>query len=165
MACETFCLDTDETCSSASLHGEALTIDTVRLVPVNESTPLNRQLAKYHNKITVIGKTKRKPQNLHRSPGTATRSTILVEMTVNDVDYQPGDHVGIFPANRKQVVDGILDRLSGVDNFDEVLQLQMLKENHSTNGKQKNNFRLLSVWILLNLHFTENRCDKKLGTP
>lgn len=138
MACETFCLDTDETYSSASLHGETLTIDTVRLVPVNESVPLNRQLGKYHNKTTIVGKTKRKPQNLHRHLGAAaseTRSTILVEIAVNDVHYQPGDHVGIFPANRNEIVDGILERLSGIDNFDEVIQLQLLKENHSTNGR------------------------------
>lgn len=138
MACETFCLDTDDTYSSASLHGEILTIDTVRLVPVNESVPLNRQLGKYHNKTTVVGKTKRKPQNLHHhldAAASAPRSTILVEIAVNDVNYQPGDHVGIFPANRKQIVDGILERLSGVENFDEVLQLQLLKENHSTNGR------------------------------
>lgn len=138
MACETFCLDTDNTYSCASLQGENLTIDTVRLVPVKESIPLNRQLGKYHNKTTVVGKTKRKPKNLHHHFGAAasvTRSTILVEIAVNDVTYQPGDHVGIFPANRKEIVNGILERLSGIDNFDEVLQLQLLKENHSTNGR------------------------------
>lgn len=115
------------------LHSESLTIDTVRLVPVNETTPLNVQLAKYHNKTVVDGKTKVKPRNLHRS-ATAARSTILVEIMANNVHYEPGDHVGIFPANRKDIVDGILNRLSGVDNFDEILQLQLLKENHTTNG-------------------------------
>lgn len=133
MACETFCLDTDETFSSAILHSDSLTIDTVRLVPVNESTTLDVQLGKYHNKNVVVGKTKVKPRNLNRSD-TASRSTVLVEMNVNNVNYQPGDHVGIFPANRKEIVDGILNKLSGVENFDEILQLQLLKENHTTNG-------------------------------
>lgn len=133
MACETFCLDTDETFSNATLHSESLTIDTVRLVPVNEYTPLDVQLGKYHNKTTVIGKTKVKPRNLNRSE-TASRSTILVEIIANNVSYQPGDHVGIFPANRKEIVDGILNKLSGVENPDEILQLQLLKENHTTNG-------------------------------
>lgn len=134
MACETFCLDTDESFSSATmLHSETLTIDTVRLVPVNETTPPDVQLAKYHNKNVVVGKTKVKPRNLHRS-ATAARSTILVEIVANNVLYEPGDHVGIFPANRKDIVNGILNRLSGIDNFDEILQLQLLKENHTTNG-------------------------------
>lgn len=135
VACETFCLDTDESFSSATLHIESLTIDTVRLVPVNESVPIDVQLGKYHNKNVVVGRTKAKPRNLHRS-ATATRSTILVEIMANNVHYEAGDHVGIFPANRTGIVDGILNRLSGVDNFDEILQLQLLKENHTTNGIQ-----------------------------
>lgn len=137
-ACETFCLDNDESVSNATLQGETLTIDTVRLVPVNETISLDVQLGKYHSKSVTIGKAKIKPKSLHCHSNAAaapdSRSTILVEMIANDVQYQPGDHVGIFPANRENIVDGILERLSGVDNFDEVLQLQMLKENHSTNG-------------------------------
>lgn len=51
------------------------------------------------------------------------------------MEYEPGDHVGIFPANCQEIVDGILKRLTGVENHDEIVQLQILKENHSTNGK------------------------------
>lgn len=129
-------MDTDESFSSVTLHSESLTIDTVRLVPVNETIPLDVQLGKYHNKNVAVGRTKVKPRNLHRSPATAARSTILVEIEANNVHYEPGDHVGIFPANRKEIVDGILSRLIGIDNFDEILQLQLLKENHTTNGKE-----------------------------
>lgn len=50
------------------------------------------------------------------------------------VDYEPGDHVGIYPTNGSVIVNGILSRLCGVDNHDEILQLQILKETHSTNG-------------------------------
>lgn len=105
-------------------------------MPVNESVPLATQLGKYHNKNVIVGKTAFKPKNLHYHMGTtaATRSTILVEMLVNDAQYEPGDHVGILPANRKEAVDGILQRLTGIENLDEVLQLQLLKEHHSTNG-------------------------------
>lgn len=101
---------------------------------MNETIPLDVQLGKYHNKNVTVGRVKVKPRNLHRS-ATATRSTILVEIETNNVHYEPGDHVGIFPANRETIVDGILNRLIGVDNFDEILQLQLLKENHTTNGK------------------------------
>lgn len=128
-------MDTDESISSATLQSDSITIDTVRLVPVNETIPLDVQLGKYHNKPNVVEcKTIRKPLNLHRS-ATAARSTVLVEIMANiNVDYKPGDHVAIFAANRKEIVDGILNRLTGVDNFDEILQLQLLKENHTTNG-------------------------------
>lgn len=136
VACETFCLDTDETFTGATLQSESLTIDTVRLVPVNETASLNVQLGKYHNRNVIVGRTKCKPTNLHRHEGAtaATRSTILVEMSAAEAVYEPGDHVGIFPANRKAIVDGILQRLTGIENADEVLQLQLLKESHSTNG-------------------------------
>ncbi|XP_037052326.1 nitric oxide synthase isoform X2 [Bradysia coprophila] len=140
IACETFCLDTDDTFSSATLalQGESLTRDTVRLVPVNDNTSLERQLSKYHNKKAVVCKIKSKPRNLHgNTKNSSGKSTILVEIIANDVDYEPGDHVGIYPTNSSMIVNGILDRLCGVDNHDEVLQLQILKETHSTNGIEK----------------------------
>lgn len=129
-------MDTDETFSSASLalQGETLTIDTVRLVPVNELTSLDAQLGKYHNRKVIVAKVKRDPQNLHYLFNAANRSTVLVELIVTDVKYQPGDHVGIFPANRKDIVDGIIQHLRDVESYDEILQLQLLKENHTTNG-------------------------------
>lgn len=111
----------------------------------------------------------RKPLNLHRS-ATAARSTVLVEITANDVQYEPGDHVGILPANRKEIVDGILNRLSGVDSYDEILQLQLLKENHTTNGSLKHtntHFIALMTWTLVtgtSFCFRIFRCYEKLGT-
>lgn len=57
------------------------------------------------------------------------------------VEYEPGDHVGIFPENSHHIVNGILEKLSGLENYDEILQLQILKETHTTNGK------LISIWF------------------
>lgn len=37
--------------------------------------------------------------------------------------------------NRAELVDGILNKLSGVNNPDEPLQLQTLNEKHTPNGK------------------------------
>lgn len=83
IACETFCLDTDDTFSDASLalQGEALTKDTVRFMPANEASTLDKQLTKYHNKKALACKLKRNPTNLHlNSTGTTERSTILIEI-------------------------------------------------------------------------------------
>lgn len=137
IACETFCLDEDEQYSSAklALQGESLTIDNVRLVSVNEFVPIDLQLGKYHNRNLLIGKVKQRPRTLHELSDEDGRSTILVEFAANGVDYQPGDHVGVFPANRGEIVSGILYRLNGIDDHDAIMQLQLLKENHSTNGK------------------------------
>lgn len=51
--------------------------------------------------------------------------------------YEPGDHVGIFPANRAEIVDGIIKRLTGVTDPDETLQLQVLKEKQTQNGNSR----------------------------
>lgn len=74
-------------------------------------------------------------QNLHGQ--SDNRSTILVKILTNDHDisFQPGDHVGIFAENRLEIVNGILKCLTGVENPDEILQLQVLKEHHTSNGK------------------------------
>lgn len=91
IACETFCLDTDDTFSSATLalQGESLTRDTVRLVPVNDNTSLDRQLSKYHNKKAVVCKIKSKPRNLHgNTRNSSGKSTILVEIIANDVNFK-----------------------------------------------------------------------------
>jgi nitric-oxide synthase, brain len=38
--------------------------------------------------------------------------------------------------NRRELVDGILEKLTGVTNPDEDMQLQILNEKHTSNGKK-----------------------------
>lgn len=139
-ACETFCLDEDDQYSSATkaLQGESMTVDNVRLVAVDERVLLETQLGKYHNRNVLIGKVKQSPRPLHHlsGEGVGGRSTIFVEFTADGVIYQPGDHVGVCPVNRQEIVDGVLQRLNGIEDYDCVMQLQLLKENHSTNGDE-----------------------------
>ncbi|KAH8376618.1 hypothetical protein KR093_000413 [Drosophila rubida] len=135
LACETFCLDPDQSLSDASLalQNESLTVNTVRLVPSVSKVSLDSALSKYHNKKVHCCKIKAQPHNLTKlSEGAKT--TMLLEICAPGLEYEPGDHVGIFPANRSQLVDGLLGRLVGVENPDEVLQLQLLKEKQTSNG-------------------------------
>ncbi|XP_002021672.2 nitric oxide synthase [Drosophila persimilis] len=135
LACETFCLDPEESLTDASLalQNESLTVNTVRLVPSAVKTTLDSALSKYHNKKVHCCKIKGQPHNLTKlSEGAKT--TMLLEICAPGLDYEPGDHVGIFPANRPQLVEGLLERLVGVENPDEVLQLQLLKEKQTSNG-------------------------------
>lgn len=37
--------------------------------------------------------------------------------------------------NRKELVDVLLSRFKDVDNYDEPLQLQLMKETHTSSGK------------------------------
>ncbi|XP_050084413.1 nitric oxide synthase isoform X1 [Anopheles aquasalis] len=136
VACETFCLDPEETLSEGvfTMQNE-LNEQTVRYTPVSEEEPLDRALSKYHNKKAIECRVKRTPISLQDSK--TEKSTISVEIVAEGVDYEPGDHVGIFPANRKDIVDGIIERLVGVTNPDEILQLQLLKEKQTANGVYK----------------------------
>jgi sulfite reductase alpha subunit-like flavoprotein len=52
------------------------------------------------------------------------------------LNYEPGDHVGVCPMNKKNLVDGILEKLIGVTDPDEDMQLQILNEKHTSNGKK-----------------------------
>lgn len=54
---------------------------------------------------------------------------------IKSLSYEPGDHVGVFAMNRTELVDGILGKLSDVNNPDEPLQLQTLNEKHTPIGK------------------------------
>lgn len=58
-------------------------------------------------------------------------------MLTQSLNYDPGDHVGVCPMNRVELVNGILEKLTGVANPDEDLQLQLLNEKHTSNGKQR----------------------------
>uniref|UniRef100_A0A034WS92 Nitric oxide synthase n=1 Tax=Bactrocera dorsalis TaxID=27457 RepID=A0A034WS92_BACDO len=135
LACETFCLDPDESLSDASLalQNESLTVNTVRLVPSKSRGSLDELLSKFHNKKVYCCSIKEAPINL-TNIGNGERTTILLKINAPGLEYEPGDHVGIFPANREDIVDGILNRLTGVENMEEVLQLQLLKEKHTSNG-------------------------------
>uniref|UniRef100_A0A4Y0BMI3 Nitric oxide synthase n=1 Tax=Anopheles funestus TaxID=62324 RepID=A0A4Y0BMI3_ANOFN len=138
IACETFCLDPEETLSDAAFALQSeLSENTVRYAPVSEYESLDRALSKFHNKKSMECSVKRNPINLHCEMNGTERSTILVEIMAEGIDYEPGDHVGIFPANRKEIVDGIIERLTGVNDPDEMLQLQILKEKQTQNGVYK----------------------------
>lgn len=135
IACETFCLDSEDSFNGMTfaLQNETLTTSTVRFSKVPETVSLKEALAKFHNREIKVCTAKIKPRSLHNNNGNE-RSTISVEIMTDGVPYEPGDHVGIFPENRKELVDGIIERLIGVEDPDENLQLQVLKEDHNPEG-------------------------------
>lgn len=62
-----------------------MTLDTVRMIATVENSTLEKQLSKYHNKNAFVCKLKNNPTNLHRNSTGTERSTILLEITANDV--------------------------------------------------------------------------------
>lgn len=138
VACDIFCLDADEGISDMCLlsQNDSLTVNTVRLVPTKCEEKLEDSLKKYHNKKVIKCLLKTSPINLTNSSEN-DKTTILLRISAPNVDYEPGDHLGIFPINNIELVEGILKRLSGLDDPDQILQLQILVEKQTPNGSFK----------------------------
>lgn len=71
--------------------------------------------------------------------------------------------------NRKEIVDAVLERLRGVDNFDKPVQLQVMKEKLTPNGKIFFSGKIIDI-VFTDLNFNTintishfRRC-KDLGT-
>uniref|UniRef100_A0A670KIF4 Nitric oxide synthase n=1 Tax=Podarcis muralis TaxID=64176 RepID=A0A670KIF4_PODMU len=64
----------------------------------------------------------------------SSRSTILVQLQTGDqpeLAYQPGDHVGIFPANNAELVDAILQRVEDPPPANEAVTVETLEAGES----------------------------------
>ena len=61
---------------------------------------------------------------------------MLLELETEGNPYQPGDHVGVFPCNRKELVDGIIQHLDE-ECPDKPVQLQLLKEKQTSTGVER----------------------------
>nr|XP_018899118.1 PREDICTED: nitric oxide synthase, salivary gland isoform X3 [Bemisia tabaci] len=139
LACETFCLEEDEALAEVkqALCGESLSPDTVRFVNAKEDS-LDSALSSYHNR-TVVKCPLVKRINLHGSE--SEKKTFLLEIQTNgSVKYEPGDHIGVLPSNRPEIVNGIIKRLkeeTSNDNSldaDQPIEVQILKEKHTSSG-------------------------------
>ncbi|XP_019875678.1 nitric oxide synthase, salivary gland isoform X1 [Aethina tumida] len=134
VACETFCLDDDDTFLEATitLQSQSLTAQTVRFVEAKVDK-LTSGLQKCHNKkvsaLPLIRRT-----NLHGE--NSPKATLLLEFD-NYLLYKPGDHVGVFAVNRPEIVDKIITRLKGVTDPDAPVELQIQSESHTSNGVVK----------------------------
>ncbi|GAB0095507.1 Nitric oxide synthase [Sergentomyia squamirostris] len=133
VACDTFCLDPNESLTDTTWTVGKVT--DVRFSEGKDELPLDKGLATYHHRKVVIGNMKKSATSLqHGVDENSERVTILVEITANGISYEPGDHVGIFPENRQELVNGIIERLAGVDDASIPIQLELLTENHTSNG-------------------------------
>ncbi|CAH1134822.1 unnamed protein product [Ceutorhynchus assimilis] len=135
LACEAFCLDDDETYLEATiaLKTESLTTQNVRFVECKNDDTASA-LSKCHNKKVSLTPLIKRTNLLNEK---SSKATLLLQFK-NSLIYKPGDHVGVFPMNRKELVDVIINRVKGVADADQALELQFLKETHTSNGVVKN---------------------------
>ncbi|XP_032680802.1 nitric oxide synthase, salivary gland [Odontomachus brunneus] len=141
VACETFCLDDDDTLLEValSLGSEALSAATVRFVEI-EPQPIVKALSKCHNRnVTMCNMLRRSNISGDESSGT----TLLLELDDIlglDISYKPGDHLGVFACNRTELVERILQRVQSTFDVDTSIELQMQKQAHTPNG-------IVKTWI------------------
>ena len=82
--------------------------------------------------ITVLN------EPLYKHVLLSSRQTILVKLNTHMYDselmYNPGDHVGIYASNRKDIVDAILARLDFDKDPDALYNIETLREKTTVLG-------------------------------
>nr|XP_026494938.1 nitric oxide synthase isoform X1 [Vanessa tameamea] len=137
VACETFCIEENDMVKDAkkAFGRMPLTEETVRFGRTDKKCDMKSGLEHSYKKKLISCKIK---QTKHLGEHTADRATIFVDMESEDeLKYEPGDHVGIMACNRTEIVDAVLERLKGVDNYDKAVQLQVMKETLTPTGAVK----------------------------
>ena len=138
-AVETFCIDTD-TSFVDSLSNDELgwSPQTIRLTLVDskEAPNICESLSKLHGR-KILPCTLANRKNLHTE--NSDRKTHLIELNTQghggELQYKPGDHIGIFAQNRKELVDAILTKVANAPPCDQLVKVEILKEKPTVFGK------------------------------
>ncbi|XP_033126796.1 nitric oxide synthase, brain-like [Anneissia japonica] len=138
---EEFCLEDDENYKDAvkmlTTEGQQWNSDDWQSIGTNDIEPeITNGLSAIHRKSINMCKII-SVENLQSEK--SGRSTILVKMSTkgsNEMDYEPGDHVTIFPANEESLVNRIIARtdLQGI-SADAVIRLEKQETKTTLFGK------------------------------
>lgn len=52
----------------------------------------------------------------------------------SEMEYKPGDHLGLLASNQCDLVDGVLAKLNNTPPPDQLIKIERLKENKTTFG-------------------------------
>ncbi|MGH0145570.1 UNVERIFIED_CONTAM: hypothetical protein FKN15_018663 [Acipenser sinensis] len=135
VACDTFCVESD---SSLDQNEDLFSGDhgwqpqKYRTVIEATHTDLITALSKLHKRKVFQTKVV-STQNL-QSP-KSSRATILVCLDTGgqkELQYLPGDHLGIFPTNQEEQVQAVLSHISNAQPINETIVVEILEEK---NGK------------------------------
>ncbi|OWR52517.1 nitric oxide synthase [Danaus plexippus plexippus] len=135
VACESFCLEENDMVKDAkkSFGMLRLSEETVRFGKADKKPDVETALTDSYKKYIISCKVR---ENKNLGEITDDRVTVFVDMESDtELKYDPGDHVGIMPCNRREIVDSVLERLKGIDNCDKTVQLQVMKETLTPTGR------------------------------
>ncbi|XP_078600036.1 nitric oxide synthase 1-like isoform X2 [Branchiostoma floridae x Branchiostoma japonicum] len=139
-ACDTFCVGDELNMSEASatlLNSDTTwAADKFRLIPAEgvKEWDIWEGLSKVHSRNVVPCRLISR-ENL-QAPDSG-RETILVRLDSqgsDDLNYVPGDHLAVYPANEDHLVQAVLDRLDNAPDPDCIVNMEVLQEKQTPLG-------------------------------
>ncbi|XP_032236183.1 nitric oxide synthase, brain isoform X2 [Nematostella vectensis] len=141
-ACDTFCVgemvNVAEADESLNTLSSGWSPGKYRFTSVKEELQdVCKSIASVNNKPIVGAKVKsvKKLQSADSS-----RSTILLKLDTSpaaEFHYNPGDHLSVFPCNRRELVQSLIDRLCEAPDPDQPIKLEVCQETSGPFGKTK----------------------------
>ncbi|XP_012912025.1 nitric oxide synthase, brain isoform X1 [Mustela putorius furo] len=137
-ACDVFCVGDDVNIEKANnsliSNDRSWKRNKFRLTYVAEAPELTQGLSNVHKKRVSAARLLSR-QNL-QSP-KSSRSTIFVRLHTNgnqELQYQPGDHLGVFPGNREDLVNALIERLEDAPPVNQLVKVELLEERNTALG-------------------------------
>eukprot|EP00794_Sanderia_malayensis_P014342 gene14341-15838_t len=142
-ACETFCVDADISISNAveqmTESGTSWKEGKFRYEADHSGKNVNifEGISNVYNKKAYPAVVISKEQLQHSD---SDRSTILVRLSTGKIDelcYEPGDHLAVFPENRAELVNDLIGLLDNAPDVDQPINIQISKEVSGPFGSEK----------------------------
>uniref|UniRef100_E1BKI3 Nitric oxide synthase 1 n=1 Tax=Bos taurus TaxID=9913 RepID=E1BKI3_BOVIN len=137
-ACDVFCVGDDVNIEKANnsliSNDRSWKRNKFRLTYVAEAPELTQGLSSVHKKRVSAARLLSR-QNL-QSP-KSSRSTIFVRLHTNgsqELQYQPGDHLGVFPGNHEDLVNALIERLEDAPPANQLVKVELLEERNTALG-------------------------------
>uniref|UniRef100_A0A8C9U5Q4 Nitric oxide synthase n=1 Tax=Serinus canaria TaxID=9135 RepID=A0A8C9U5Q4_SERCA len=139
-ACDVFCVGDDVNIEKANnsliSNDRSWKRSKFRLTYVAEAPELTQGLYSIHKKRVYAARLLTR-QNL-QSP-KSSRLTIFLRLHTNghqELQYQPGDHLGVFPGNHEDLVNALIDRLEDAPPTNQLVKVELLEERSTALGNQ-----------------------------
>ncbi|XP_034647278.1 nitric oxide synthase, brain [Trachemys scripta elegans] len=137
-ACDVFCVGDDVNIEKANnsliSNDRSWKRSKFRLTYVAEAPELTQGLYSIHKKRVYAARLLTR-QNL-QSP-KSSRSTIFLRLHTNgqqELRYQPGDHLGVFPGNHEDLVSTLMERLEDAPPANQLVKVELLEERSTALG-------------------------------
>ncbi|XP_042297702.1 nitric oxide synthase, brain isoform X1 [Sceloporus undulatus] len=137
-ACDVFCVGDDVNIEMANnsliSNDRSWKRSKFRLTYVAEAPELTQGLYSIHKKRVFAARLLNR-QNL-QSP-KSSRSTIFLRLHTNghqELHYEPGDHLGVFPGNHEDLVNALIERVEDAPPTNQLVKVELLEERSTALG-------------------------------